>query len=138
MAFTEVEPGNNPVSQRKLWFGFATSAVAWVMLGCLDLCINWRACTHQEDYGIPSPHPEVRILISGLASFLLIVAVTAGITSYRNWRSLSVQSDILDAEAVERREFMALLGVIVSVTMGMGILWLSIPPFFLDICWRSR
>jgi hypothetical protein len=138
MAFTELEPDSNPVPSRRLWFGFATSAIAWVMLGCLDLCINWRACTHQEDYGIPNPHPEVRFLISGLAIFLLIVALTAGITSYRNWRELSVQSDILDAEAVERREFMAVLGVIVSITMGMGILWLSIPPFFLDICWRSR
>jgi hypothetical protein len=33
---------------------------------------------------------------------------------------------------------MALIGVIVTATLGMGILWLAIPPFFLDICWRAR
>jgi divalent metal cation (Fe/Co/Zn/Cd) transporter len=108
------------------------------MLGCLDLCINWRACTHQEDYGAPAADPEVRVLISALGLALLIVAVTAGLTSYRNWRALSAHSAILNADAVERREFVAVLGVIVSVTMGMGILWLSLPPLFLDICWRSR
>ena len=41
-------------------------------------------------------------------------------------------------DAVERREFMALLGVIVSVTLGMGIIWLALPPLFLDLCWRAR
>lgn len=138
MAFTEVNSARNHVPPRRLWFGFATSAIAWVMLGCLDLCINWRACTHQEDYGAPAAHPEVRVLISALGLALLIVAVTAGFTSYRNWRALSAHSAILNTDAVERREFMAVLGVIVSVTMGMGILWLSIPPLFLDICWRSR
>lgn len=138
MAFTDVKAGSDFVPSRRLWFGFATAAAAWVLLGCLDICINWRACTHQLDYGIPSPHPQARILISALALVLLIVAITAGVTSYRNWRALSAHSDILDTNAVERREFMAVLGVIVSVTMGAGILWLSIPPFFLDICWRSR
>lgn len=138
MAFIELNHEDDAVTSRRLWFGLATSAIAWVVLGCLDICINWRACTHQEDYGIPNPHPDVRMLISGLAVVLLIVVITAGITSYRNWRALSVHTDILDTHAVERREFMAVLGVIVSITMGMGILWLALPPFFLDICWRSR
>lgn len=138
MAFTEVKAESELVPSRRLWFGLAASAVAWVLLGCLDICINWRACTHQLDYGIPSPHPQVRMLISALALVLLLVAITAGITSYRNWRALSVHKDILATDAVERREFIAVIGVIVSVTMGAGILWLSIPPFFLDICWRSR
>jgi hypothetical protein len=45
---------------------------------------------------------------------------------------------LLGGEAVERPQFIALLGVIVTVTLGMGILWLAIPPLFLDICWRAR
>ncbi len=127
-----------PIAPRKLWFGFVTSAVAWVSLGCIDIVINWRACMHQEDYGIPEPHPQVRVLIGVLALALLIVAISAGVTSYRNWRALSAQSKLLGAEAVERNEYIALLGVIITVTLGMGIVWLALPPLFLDLCWRAR
>lgn len=134
----ETERTTSPVRPRRLWFGFAASAASWVTLGCLDILITWRACTHQENFGIPSAHPSVRIAFGIIAIGLLIVTIVAGFTSYRNWRSLSSRDHVLSAEAVERREFMALLGVIVSITLGMGIIWLALPPLFLDICWRAR
>ena len=92
---------------------------------------------HQEDYGIPDPHPGVRILIGIVALVLLAIALSAGFVSLSNWRRLSAQP-LLSGEAVERDQFMAMLGVIVTLTLGMGILWLAIPPLFLDICWRAR
>jgi len=125
------------ISPRRLWFGCAASAIAWVSLGCIDILINWRACMRQEDYGIPNPHPGARILIGIVALVLLVIALTAGAISYNNWRRLST-NPLLGSEAVESRQFVALLGVIITVTLGMGILWLAIPPFFLDICWRAR
>ena len=135
---TETERQSNPVSPRKLWFGLITSAIAWVSLGCFDIVVNWRACMHQEDYGIAGPHLGARVLIGAFGLALLVIAISAGMTSYRNWKQLSAQQPILDAQAVERREFMALLGVIISVTLGMGIVWLAITPLFVDICWRAR
>lgn len=125
------------VSSRRLWFGLLTSAVSWVSLGCIDILINWRACTHQEDYGIPPTQTGARILIGAIALFLLMLSITAGVTSYKNWRSLS-QQPLLEAEAVERRQFMAYIGIIVTITLGVGILLLAMPPLFLDICWRAR
>lgn len=127
-----------PVEPSRLWFGVAASAASWITLGCLDILITWRACTHQENFGVAAAHPGVRILFGIVALVLLLVTIAAGLTSYRNWRALAGRSHVLDAEAVERREFMALLGVIVSVTLGMGIIWLALPPLFLDICWRAR
>lgn len=127
-----------PVEPRRLWFGFAGSAASWIVLGSLDLLITWRACMHQEDFGIPNAHPTVRILFVILTLALLVITLAAGFTSYRNWQSLSGHTRVLDAEAVERREFMALLGVIISITLGMGIIWLALPPLFLDLCWRAR
>jgi hypothetical protein len=127
-----------PVPTHKLWFGFVASAIAWTSLGCLDILITWRACMHQEDFGIPSPRPEIRILFVVVAFTLLVLTVTAGITSYGSWRQLSSQRSLLHAQAIERQEFMALLGVIISVTLGVGIVWLALPPLFLDLCWRAR
>jgi hypothetical protein len=135
-----IEPFNAEavVSSRRLWFGFVTAALAWLSLGCLDILVTWRACMHQEQYGIPNSPPDVSILFDLLSFVLLALTVTAGITSYGNWRRLSSQREMLKTDAVERREFMALLGVIVSVTLGMGMVWLALPPLFLDLCWRAR
>ena len=138
---TEPNPAlreGKPVEPRRLWFGTASGAVAWVLLGMADIVITWRACMVQEDYGIPAPRPEIRILYFALAVVLLAITVYAGSMSYRTWQYLSNRRKMLDAPAVERREFTAVVGVIVAVTMGRGILWLALPPLFLDLCWRAR
>jgi hypothetical protein len=126
------------VPPRRLWFGFAASAFSWILLGCLDLIITLLACTHQENFGIPGRRPAVGALFFALALALLVVTIAAGVISYSNWRRLSASRGLLEAQAIERREFMALVGVIVSVTLGMGIIWLALPPFFLDLCWRAK
>lgn len=126
------------VSPRRLWFGFVTSALSWTALGCLDILVTWRACQHQENFGLPAPHPYIRLLYGLLALALLAVSVVSGVMSYRNWQRLSTEKDFIEAQGVERREFMAVLGVIVTITLGMGALWLALPPIFLDICWRAR
>jgi len=121
-----------------LWFGFAGSVVAWILLGCSDIVITWRACMHQENFGIPSEHPAVSWLFFAVTLLLLAVTVSAGVTSYRNWRWLSQQRQMLESLAVQRGEFMAVVGVIVSVTLSMGVVWLALPPLFLDLCWRAK
>jgi divalent metal cation (Fe/Co/Zn/Cd) transporter len=80
----------------------------------------------------------VKGICIALAVALLALTIVAGVTSYRNWRALSQQARLLEAPAVDRREFMALLGVIVSVTLGMGIVWLALPPLFIELCWRAK
>lgn len=135
---TNPGPGTE-VTPVKLWFGCITSAVAWIALGCTDIVINWRACQHQENFGTPAPHPYVRLLIGLLGVAFFILSVWSGFVSYRNWQQLSAQKEqFMEAQAVERREFLSVLGVIITVTMGMGIVWLALTPIFLDICWRAR
>ena len=38
----------------------------------------------------------------------------------------------------DRREFMALLGVFVSITLGVSVLWLAIPPLVIELCVRAK
>lgn len=135
---TDAETGKN-ISPRKLWFGAIATAVSWAGLGCLDILITWRACQHQENFGLAGgSHVGIRLLYSLFAVALFVLSVWSGIVSYRNWQRLSAQRDFIGTEGVERHEFMAVLGVIITVTLGMGIVWFALPPIFLDICWRAR
>lgn len=134
----ETNRDDRTIQPRRLWFGFAVPAMAWLSLGILDILITWRACMHQEDFGIPNSHPAVRVVFFVLALVLLALTLGAGAISYRNFRQLSGQRGLLGSHAVERREFMAMLGVIISITLGMGIIWLALPPLFLDLCWRAK
>jgi hypothetical protein len=136
--FGETKAAPPEVQPRRLWFGFAGAVSSWVLLGCLDILITWKACTHQEDFGVPQSEHGATIIYTVLTLLLLITTVAAGVTSYRNWRSLSPRQDIVHADAVERREFMALLGVIMSVTLGVSIFWFALPPLLLNLCWRAR
>jgi hypothetical protein len=135
---TEESVQRTAISPVRLWFGLVASAIAWALLGLIDILITWRACVHQEQSGYASEHPGARALYIIAAIILLCMVMSAGTISYRNWRALSQQREILQATATERREFMALLGVFVSITLGMGVLWLSIPPLWLEFCVRVK
>ena len=45
---------------------------------------------------------------------------------------------MLLAEATERKEFMAWAGLFISFTLGVGIVWLCLPLFILQMCIRAR
>lgn len=132
------KPPELTVPRRRLWFGFAGSVAAWALLGCVEVVITWRACMHQEHFGIPSEHPGVTWLYFFITLALLAVTIAAGVVSHRNWRRLSGRPRMLNSHAVERGEFMAVFGVIVSITLGVGIVFLALPPLFLDLCWRAK
>jgi hypothetical protein len=114
------------------------SACAWVLLGFLDILITWRTCVHPEQLNNTAAHPAARTLYIVVSLALILIVVLTGTLSYRNWRALSEQRSILEAQANDRREFMALIGVFVSLTLGMGVLWLSIPPLILQLCLRAK
>jgi hypothetical protein len=136
----QAEPAGNPeaVSNRRLWFEFAASAAGWLCLGCLDMVIAWRACVHQEQFGAPSSHPWARILYFVLWIILFGLATLAGSLSYRTWRTLSGTEELMRAEGRERREFMSLSGLFISITLGIGFLWMCLPLFMLQMCARVR
>lgn len=126
------------VTPAKLWFGFTATAAAWVALGVGDVLITWWACMENQPLGNGSVRSGISIVYF-IATFLLIgTAVVAGIMSYRNWRQLSAAPSLREAEGRGRPEFMALLGVFVSVTLGIGLIWLTIPLLILNLCVRAR
>lgn len=123
---------------KRLWVGFVGPIIAWILLGCVDITITWRACQHQENFGIPSEHPAVSWAFFAVGLLFVAVTAGAGVVSYRNWRRLSQAPKMLDTPAVPRGEFMAVVGVILSVTLTAGMVWMALPSLFLDLCWRAK
>lgn len=135
---TEITRERRPVPSRRLWFGLLTTAVAWVSLGIVDIVIEWRTCMRYGQTAVPAGHVAARAWAFGIALFLLLTAIAAGVTSYRNWRRLSEENSLMQSLATDRREFLAFIGIFVSVTLGMGIFWLSLPPLIITVCQRAK
>lgn len=131
-------PPQETVPTSRLLFGVGASVWAWFGVGLSDMFITWQACLHQEEFGGPSAHPGARVLFFVFTFLLLGLAAVAGTMSYRDWRRLSGATTVLQAEATERKAFMAWAGLFISFTLGVGIVWLCLPLFILQMCIRAR
>jgi len=131
-------PESNGVSPKRLWFGFSGAAAAWVLAGLLDASLAWFACMGKELGNGVFTTAGMRILLGFITFGLLAVATAGGIISFGNWRRLSETDQFIEAEGRGRKQFMALVGVFISVLLGIGILWFSIPVYILGICVRGR
>lgn len=122
----------------KLWFGFSGTAASWVILSVGYVLITWWACIENGQLGGGTARSGTAFLYALAAVLLIGMAVAAGLISYRNWRRLSDARTLADAEGYGRAEFMALIGVFVSFTLGIGLIWLTIPLLILNMCVRVR
>jgi len=130
------EPHGLP--QASLWYGFAAAPFAWVLQGLVGVILSAEACPAGVAGWQILHQPEVRIGLAAITLCLLAVAVSAGVTSFHNWQSLSGRREFAHAEGTAREAFMALGGVLISTVFSLGIVWASIPILMLQICERAR
>jgi hypothetical protein len=121
-----------------LWFGLSSAFFCWFLLGIAEMFITWRACLHREAEGNASSHPGAMAAAFVVTFFLIGVVGAAGFVSYFTWRQLASERTLMEAEGRSRREYMALLGVIASITLGVGMVWMGLPLFLLRLCARVR
>lgn len=126
------------ISPKRLWFGLCAAAAALGIDGFVCFLISTQACADGTGSWGPLPGPGVRILLGCITAGFLVVAIIAGLISYRNWRELAGQREITRAEGWGREEFMALGGVFVAVTCGVGIVWTGIALAFMNVCINAR
>jgi hypothetical protein len=126
------------VSTKRLWFGFAGAALAWSLAGLLNVILAWETCMGSKFGTGVFTDAGIRILLGFITFGLLAVSVAAGAVSFRNWRRLSRESNIVEAEGRGREEFMAIFGLIVSISLAVGLVWFAIPIYLLGICQRGR
>lgn len=126
------------ISPRRLWFGFVGGAVAWVLAGLLNVVLAWEACVSENSGSFFFTSTGIRVVLGVVTFLMLALAVAAGVVSYQNWRLLSRQRNLVEAEARGRREFMAIVGVFVSACLGIGIVWFVIPIYLVRFCLRAH
>lgn len=126
------------ISPKRLWFGFSSAAAAWIAAGIVDVWLAWVACMgHEAGSGVFSSF-GMHVLLGVITFGLLAVATAGGLVSFNNWRRLSQSRDFVEAEGRGRQQFMALVGVFISISLGIGIVWFAIPIYILGICVRAR
>lgn len=136
--YSESPTSTAPVTRKRLWFGFSAAAIAWTVAGLLNVFLAWQACMGGEAGSFIFTQTGIRIVLGVITFGLLAVSIVGGMISYRNWRSCSEESDLLSAEARGRKEFMGLVGLIISVSLAVGIVWFAIPIYVLGMCVRYR
>jgi len=129
---------SHAVTSRRLWFGFAGAAAAWTLAGILNALLAWQSCMGGEAGSFIFTETGIRVVLGIITFGLLAMAIAAGLISYRNWRVLSDKTDIVEAEGRGRAEFMALFGMVVSVSLGVGIFWFALPIYIIHMCVRAR
>lgn len=126
------------VSRKRQWFALWGPAAAWVILFFANIVITWQACLHHEQLGGTSSHAGLLILNMVVFFALLATAIIAGVLAYRAWRRRSGEGSFINAEAEDRHEYMAMVGVLMTITMGIGIIWLGMPLWIISLCVRTR
>lgn len=131
-------PETNEVTPKRLWFGFSGAAFAWALAGFLDATLAWFACRGGEMGSSVFTTTGMRVLLGFITFGLLAIATAGGLISFSNWRKLSENEAFIEGEARGRKQFMAKVGVILSISLGVGIIWFAIPVYILGLCVRGR
>lgn len=135
---SEATSGSQGVSRIRQWFSLWGAACSWIALGMSGSLITWRACLHDEQSGGATAHPGMTDLNIALFLLLLVLSLFAGYLSYQTWQRLNGNGNIFASESTGREEYMAMIGVLITTLMGVGILWMGIPLFILSQGVRIR
>jgi hypothetical protein len=77
---------------------------------------------------------DTRLWLAALTLAALVLALAGGVVTYWNWRRLAGQWRFIRAEGRGRQEFLALVGIFISVIFILGIVWGGLPLLLLDVC----
>jgi hypothetical protein len=107
-----------------LWFGLLAPPIAWIAQGLGSVWVTTQACHHPGDTRL------ARSVVMGLA--LGALAVTLAASSY-------ARRQLGRSAGQPRRKMMAIGGIFLAVTLGLGILWAGLPALLLGkICEATR
>jgi len=126
------------VPERRLWYGFTAAPAAWVLQELLGVIVSAQLCpANLPNWGAIGEN-GVRLLLGLITAILFVVAISAGIVAFENWRALSGHRSVVHAEGSSRKAFMSVGGILISSSFAVGLLWSGIPLIMLQQCMRAQ
>jgi hypothetical protein len=114
-----------------LWYALLAPPCAWAIQELLGWFFGERTC------GSMAPL-SVRWVLLAISALALLVALAGMSRGWARWRGRANAADVMDTEARDRIEFMALGGFLVSSIFAIAIVWAGLSTAFLSDCGRMR
>ena len=150
-------PPAPPVSKRRLWLAIAIPPLAWALSELVGYILVSRSCepgwNGLSAHGVNQPG----VVLTTIAIVMALVSAGMLVVAAGSWRvlddrrvpndratrassgsELPLAAPLAAAPEWSRARFMAFAGIFVSALCGLGILFWSVPPFFLDVCNQVR
>ena len=121
---------NTHVSRRRLWTCVAAPVLAWAVQAAFSAGFVGTGC--RFDFG----GLHTAVLLASAAA--LGVTLASGMLAYSCFRRTS-DGSFARAEGREQDEMLSVLGVLMSVSFAIGIVWMGLPAVFIhNVCEATR
>ena len=114
-----------------IWFALCAAPLAWLAQLLLGWYFGARICD-------PMSVGSVKTAVAIVSVIALATAVFSAWLGWRNWRTSTAMPHPVVSDAWDRREFMALGGLLISVSFTLAIAWASVASVALASCGRAR
>ena len=138
MSAHSIAPTPYPFPQGRLWFGAVAGAAAWGVQGLLCVAISGELCKANYNRVEDVRNSGGFAALVAITVVLLLVCIAGALVSYSNWRRLTNDGRLVLAEATEREQYMAFVGIWVNVVCTLGIIWAGLAVLLLNMCVRAR
>jgi hypothetical protein len=123
----------------KIWYGILGAPVAFATEELLGWLLSAATCPSGSPLGyggypIITNAREILYAVCGAALLVSLGAFYAGVSEWR----LSRDRGITSIESRRRPDFLAAAAMLVSAVFTLGVLWMSVPIFWLPQCQVMR
>lgn len=127
---------DTPRPPRRLWFAIIGAPLAWAAQGAVSWLFVEEACLGAQREPAASS-VFVRVISAGIFIAALIIGLAAISVSVREW-SRSSNRELGSAETMDRKVFLEVVAVFVSIAFTAGIVWMGMGALWLPGCERVR
>lgn len=117
--------------KRGIWYGLLAPPSAWAIQELLGWFFGERTCAQMTP-------PAVRLVVLAISIVALLIAVSGISTGWTTWTRRTDAAGIVETDARDRVEFMAIGALFVSSVFAIAILWAGLSAAFLSDCGRMR
>lgn len=119
------------VSAGRLWFVLLAPPAVWIAQGLTGWFFGARMCTSMSV-------PDVRVVVTVASLAALGTALGAMVIGWQNWRRTSPAPARRHFAALDRVDFMAACGFLLSGLFVLGIFWAGLSGLLIDVCGSTR